>query len=120
MKRPLLLPAADAELAGGLEAWDAEGGAPAAAHAGPAAAGEHVLLALLGSALVGEWRNLPTPLQRAVYERAVRGGASSGGATLKRQLARFLHDRQQRPGPSHPAGWRAPRSAERDPPGMRR
>jgi hypothetical protein len=45
---------------------------------------------------VGEWNNLPTPLRRAVYERAVAVGAAPGGdAAMKRRMARFLHDHKR-------------------------
>ena len=34
-------------------------------------AAERRLLGRLGAALVGEWNNLPMPLRRAIYDRAV-------------------------------------------------
>jgi hypothetical protein len=81
----------------GLEAWEAEGGATAGT---PQARGkeatssavERPLLARLGAALVSEWNNLPMPLQRAIYNRAVRGNSARNRLALKRQIARFLHD----------------------------
>lgn len=88
---------ADAEFAMVLEAWEAEGGA--SADADTLSEVDRLLLQHLGAALVGEWNNLPMPLQRAVYGRAVGGGASCDAATLKRQMARFLHDHKDRPGP---------------------
>jgi hypothetical protein len=86
----------DAQSALSLEAWDAEGGAlpdPAPAGAGtPTAlsAAERRLLRRLGAALVGEWNHLPMPLKRSLYERAVHGACDP--STLKRRMARFLHD----------------------------
>lgn len=90
----------DAESALDLEAWDAEGGALAvpALTAGDAAttlpAAERHLLGRLGAALVGEWNNLPMPLRRAIYNRAVRGTTTCDLSALKRRMARFLHDRK--------------------------
>jgi hypothetical protein len=90
----------DVEAAPDLEAWDAEGGALAIAAqtAGDAAttlsAAERRLLGRLGAALVGEWNNLPMPLRRAIYDRAVRGAPTCDPSALKRRMARFLHDRK--------------------------
>jgi hypothetical protein len=92
---------ADAEPAMALEEWEAEGGASAGAACSGANGGndattssavERPLLELLGAALVSQWNNLPMPLQRAVYNRAVRGHSVRSRLTLKRQMARFLHD----------------------------
>jgi len=59
---------------------------------------ERLLLQRLGTALVGEWNNLPVPLQRAIYERAADGGSSLNRLSTRRQMARFLHD-HKKPGP---------------------
>jgi hypothetical protein len=94
----------DVEIAMGLQDWEAEGGASAAAmraHVNDAATSpaiERSLLERLGAALVSEWNNLPMPLRRAIYDRAVRGN-SARNRTLKRQMARFLHEHKGRPGP---------------------
>jgi hypothetical protein len=83
-----------------LEAWDTEGGALGlpAQTGGDAAtalsAAERRLLGRLGAALVGEWNNLPMPLRRAIYDRAVRGSTTCDPTALKRRMARFLHDRK--------------------------
>lgn len=90
------------ETAMGLEEWEAEGGASAGVQHAPEddaealSAVEPVLLRLLGAALVSEWNNLPMPLQRAVYGRAVAGDSTHDPLTLKRQMARFLHDHKNR------------------------
>lgn len=88
------------EAATALEEWEAEGGASA----GLPQASEHdawrlsplerLLLERLGNALVHEWNNLPTPLQRAVYDRAASGSSSWSRSRMRRQMARFLHDRK--------------------------
>jgi hypothetical protein len=83
-----------------LQLWEAEGGAtdaPLAPMARRAAREETVLLAWLGKALVGEWHNLTTLLQRAVYDRAATYGAGSGSHGARRRLARYLHDHRDRP-----------------------
>lgn len=83
-----------------LEEWEAEGGVSAglpqasehdAWHLSPP---ERLLLERLGNALVHEWNNLPTPLQRAVYDRAASGSSSRSRLRMRRQMARFLHDRK--------------------------
>ena len=86
------------EAAASLEEWEAEGGAgaglPQAGDDGEPAPStfERMLLERLGAALVGEWNNLPAPLQRAVYERAVGGSSSWNRLPMRRRMARFLHD----------------------------
>ncbi len=47
------------------------------------------MLQRLGAALVVEWAQLPMPLQRAIYDRAVAGDENG---LLKAEVARFLHD----------------------------
>jgi len=92
------------EAATALEEWEAEGGASAGVpHANEHGASrpsplERLLLQRLGAALVGEWNNLPVALQRAVYERAAGDGSSVNRLTMRRLMARFLHD-NKRPGP---------------------
>ena len=92
------------EAATALEEWEAEGGASAGAPQASEHGASHpsplgrLLLERLGAALVGEWNNLPAPLQRAVYERAAGGSSSLDRLTMRRQMARFLHD-HKKPGP---------------------
>ena len=95
---------AGVEAATALEEWEAEGGAsagmPQASEHGASrpSALERLLLQRLGAALVGEWNNLPAPLQRVIYERAAGGGSPLNRLTTRRQMARFLHD-HKKPGP---------------------
>jgi hypothetical protein len=42
-------------------------------------------------ALVSEWNDLPTDVQRRLFEHAA-SGKSHDAAVLKTQIARFLHD----------------------------
>jgi hypothetical protein len=80
-----------------LDAWDAEGGAAARAD-GPTATlrsrAERRLLERLGAALLEQWHGLPTPLRRAIYDRAVAGAAPGDASALRRSMARLLHDHQ--------------------------
>jgi hypothetical protein len=77
-----------------LDAWDAEGGASGVGGEGRPAT-QRLLLERLGAALLDEWHALPTPVRRALYERAVTGEATAcDRAPLKRRLARLLHDHQ--------------------------
>jgi hypothetical protein len=82
------------------EVWDAEGGAlaiptqPGGDAAAALSVAERGLLERLGAALLGEWNSLPMPLRRAIYDRAVRGAIACDPSTLKRRMARFLHDRK--------------------------
>ena len=100
--RPSPRGGAGIEAATALEEWEAEGGASTGgprASEDEASRASHLkrrMLERLGAALVGEWHNLPSALQRAVYERAAGGSSSWRRLTLRRQMARFLHDHKAR------------------------
>ena len=85
-----------------LQDWEAEGGAPAGGSSRPdprptiLSPADAPLLERLGAALVGEWDRLPTPLQRALYGRAVASDAPGDDAALKHNVARLLHDHKGR------------------------
>jgi hypothetical protein len=83
-----------------LQVWETEGGANAELFDTPPPMGGHeaALLVRLGAAVLGEWNNLPMPLRRAVYDRAVSIEAGRGEAAARRNMARFLHDHKRRPG----------------------
>jgi hypothetical protein len=77
-------------------AWDEEGGAPAVAWPLPYKSGdlldaERRVLECLGAALVSEWNDLPTDVQRRLFEHAA-SGKSHDAALLKARIARFLHN----------------------------
>jgi hypothetical protein len=97
------------EAATALEEWEAEGGTSADAGAvGESDASarpplDRLLLERLGAALLGEWSNLPARLQRTVYERAVSVSSPSNRPTVRRQMARFLHDHKIRARRAAPA-----------------
>ncbi len=92
--------AADAEPPGvrALARWEGEGGATAHLDE-PGEADDELdlrILKRLGAAVLEEWSNLPTGVQRAIFQRASTLGASGGGARLKSQIANFLHSHKDR------------------------
>lgn len=92
MDKPPPTPDLSAAARASVGDWESEGGHPLPPpDDGP-------LLQRLGAALVGEWNNLPTALQRAIYDRAVADGGDDGGG-LKRLVARFLHEHKSPPAP---------------------
>src|ERR1700733_11331825 len=83
-------------VANALDRWDEEGGAPAVPWPLPYEVGdlldaERRVLECLGAALVSEWNDLPTDVQRRLFEHAV-SGKSHDAAQLKARIARFLHN----------------------------
>src|SRR5271165_452123 len=82
--------------ANALDRWDEEGGAPAVQWPLPYETGdlldlERRVLECLGTALVSECNNLPTDVQRRLFDHAT-SGKSPDAALLKARIARFLHD----------------------------
>jgi hypothetical protein len=78
-----------------LDSWDAEGGAPAVSwpllyETGDLLDAERRVLECLGAALVSEWNDLPTDVQRRLFEHAALR-KSYDAARLKARVARFLH-----------------------------
>jgi len=80
-----------------LSVWENEGGAPKsewiAAHdqCVQLADEENQVLQRLGASLVARWSELPTSLQRTIFELAtVRNGARNS-SEAREQVARFLH-----------------------------
>ncbi len=92
--------AADAERlrARALARWEGEGGA--LNH--PKKPGDALdeldlrILSRLGAAVLGEWNNLPTNVQRAIFQRASTPSAIGDSATLKSEIANFLHTHKDR------------------------
>jgi hypothetical protein len=85
-------------LASALARWESEGGAPGpASELGrdkpvPLSEGEGRILQCLGAAVLLQWNDLPTPIQRQLFEHAVSMGEARQTAQLKEQIARFLHE----------------------------
>jgi hypothetical protein len=86
------------DLANALGRWDNEGGAtgssPKADLGSDLAlhAAEERMLRCLGSALIMQWNDLPTEIQRKLFEDAASMGDSARQFELKQRIARFLHE----------------------------
>ena len=80
-----------------LARWEGEGGALS-----PEKSGEILdeldlrILKRLGAAVLGEWSNLPTDVQRAIFQRASTPSALGDGARLRSEIANFLHTHKGR------------------------
>ena len=74
--------------------WDNEGGAVPQEVDGEATLGEaeERILRRLGAALIVQWNNLPTDIQRQLFQHAVSMGEPHGISQLKEEIARFLHN----------------------------
>ena len=84
----------DAEMrAKALARWEGEGGAliPTGDESSIDES-ELRILARLGAALLGEWGELPQPLQGRVVQRARTLGGPGDHARVKEMLARFLDE----------------------------
>ena len=85
------------QMAKAIALWEGEGGAPTPARekareqrAALAEEEEHILRCL-GAAVIMQWNNLPTQIQRALFDYAVSKGDPRHTLKLKGQIARFLH-----------------------------
>ena len=79
------------DLAKALGRWDDEGGA--AASSGPALhAAEERVVRCLGAAVIMQWNDLPTEIQRKLFEAAASMSDPARQFELKQQIARFLHE----------------------------
>lgn len=88
------------KLAKSLGRWDNEGGATRPPPEGPATApqaAEERLLRCLGAAVVLHWSNLPTPIQRDLFEAAASMEDRGTHLELTRQLGRYLHEHNDPP-----------------------
>jgi hypothetical protein len=80
-----------------LARWDNEGGAAKGApqeardDLTSLAKEEEQILRCLGAAVIMQWDDLPTDIQREFFEHAISMGKVHHTAELKRQIARFLH-----------------------------
>jgi hypothetical protein len=79
--------------------WEAEGGSlgsdpPRRKHIGLVEQEQH-LLRCLGGAVLMQWNELPTSIQRALFERAASLSEEDQTLALREQIARFLHDHKE-------------------------
>jgi hypothetical protein len=88
--------------ANALARWDYEGGAAKGApqkardDMTSLAKEEEHILRCLGAAVIMQWDDLPTAIQRELFEHAISMGNLHHTAELKGQIARFLHKHQGR------------------------
>ena len=86
------------DLAKALGRWDNEGGAAGSspeADLGPDLAlhaVEECMLRCLGSAVIMQWNDLPTEIQRKLFEDATSMNDSARQFELKQLIAGFLHE----------------------------
>jgi hypothetical protein len=92
-----------AQLTRALARWEGEGGAPQPksennreARAALAKEEEHVLRCL-GAAVIMQWNDLPTKIQRDLFDHAISMGEPRYTAQLKERIARFLHRHKNDP-----------------------
>ena len=84
------------QMAAALDRWEGEGGAQVLPWAlryegGDLGDKERQILECLGAALVSRWNELPTDVQRAIFQHAA-ANKTYDPARLKAQIARFLHN----------------------------
>ncbi len=53
---------------------------------------EQHILQCLGAAVIAQWTELPTDVQKALFEHAVSSGDPRHSMDLREQIARFLHN----------------------------
>jgi hypothetical protein len=85
------------QLARALSRWENEGGAAPSSRqqsvdeTGSLSQEEEHILECLGAAVIAQWNELPTPVQRQLFQFAVSMGEPRQAAHLKELIARFLH-----------------------------
>jgi hypothetical protein len=93
------------DLARALGRWDNEGGATGSSPEGalgpdlPLHAAEERMLRCLGSAPIMQWNDLPTEIQRKIFDDATSMTGPARQFELKQQIARFLHEHKDDAGP---------------------
>ena len=82
---------------GALARWETEGGALGSAGPDgdsrvPLSEQEAHILQCLGAAVLLQWNDLPTHVQRELFEHSIAGVEPRKIIMLKEQIARFLHE----------------------------
>jgi Fe-S cluster biosynthesis and repair protein YggX len=85
------------DLAKALGRWESEGGStelqgPELGQEIPPQAAEERILRCLGAAVILQWNDLPTDIQRIIFEDAASMSDPERRFRLKQQMARFLHN----------------------------
>lgn len=94
-------PLSPADALSDLARWEGEGGAQAqrfepSRQFSALTGSERHILECLGAAVVKAWNELPTPVQRALFSKAV-ANTDDDPVQLKALIARFLHDHKDLP-----------------------
>jgi hypothetical protein len=85
------------QLAGAIAGWESEGGAAQAAsrdtcvEQAPLTEDEGHVLQCLGAAVLVQWNDLPSRIQRQLFDHAASMGEPRYTTQLREQVARFLH-----------------------------
>lgn len=82
------------DLTKALGRWDNEGGAIASSPVPDTALArdEERILKCLGAAVIMQWNDLPTDIQRNIFEDASSMSDPARQFQLKQKIARFLHE----------------------------
>ena len=86
------------DLAKAIARWESEGGAKGSAKGSKLAQEmaseviEERILRCLGAAVILQWNDLPTAVQRSLFDDAASMGDPEQRYRLKREIARFLHE----------------------------
>jgi hypothetical protein len=82
------------DLARALSRWESEGGAGETLQGSELAsqAAEERIVRCLGAAVILQWNNLPTDIQRNLFDDAASMSDPEQRFRLKQQIARFLHE----------------------------
>ena len=84
------------QLVRALGRWENEGGATVSSSEFDERAilnlEEQHILQCLGAAVIAQWTEMPTEVQRALFGHAVSSGDPRHYAPLREQIARFLHN----------------------------
>ena len=82
------------ELAGALTGWDNEGGSVQPDASAQAVLGEmeERMLRRLGAAVIVQWNELPTEIQRGHFQQAAAMGEPGHATRLSEEIALFLHE----------------------------
>ena len=82
-----------------LSRWENEGGATESEEDERVVLSqeEQHILQCLGAAVIARWTELPTEVQKALFEHAVSSGDPRHSMHLREQIARFLHSHKDDP-----------------------
>lgn len=91
------------QLARALARWDDEGGATASSSEDDCdvraalSVKDQQILQCLGAAVITQWTEFPVEIQKTLFEHAVTSADPRHSASLREQIARFLHNHKDDP-----------------------